>query len=629
MEEALVKEFGRYGQKLDDTTLVNKCATLCRSFSIKPADLAVQWDAFCFSTSTEQLQLSSEALDKLKPVLERKYGSTGGVGGSSNSARKTPSVRRRDNVEVYTKDTLHQLQEITSTYGDFQPTFYDTPDSRSNKRARSPLSERLPRRPFSPSRSPEAVGSPMATEPSISTGPIMDQYSTRENSGKTVCTFNESISLVAEENDSSIPVEPTLVGENNLTQPYKFMYESLDAKTKVLENRLEKLREAMSTLEDLKEVQIQPLNTTSQEKVAVAGMVCCDTDGKLNAQSVMLQGTSSDGLRLKLNLSELPSFALFPGQIVVVEGMNARGKELIASKLWQGAPLPFDDRTADTELSQSEAEAASTPLTIVAAAGPFTTTANLSYQPLADLLDSLRSSPPDVLILMGPFIDVQHPVIKCGGPEEHTFEELFIERVSELLHRFLGPGVRTSVVLVPSTRDALHPFVFPQPPLSTESLELPSEAVCLSNPCTFRVRGVTIGISTNDILKALAAEEAPRQDSTKPSDRMARLADHLVSQQSYYPLFPSQLGSLVNVARSENVDMPCTPDILLLPSELAPFARKCNSNALAVNPGRLAKGSTGGTFSKLIVVPKPKSEEGEGGGGQEVHSRTRVDIIRI
>ena len=54
-----------------------------------------------------------------------------------------------------------------------------------------------------------------------------------------------------------------------------------------------------------------------KEEVSVIGRICCDSNGKLNAQSVLLEGSQhlSSGVRVKLDLSEIRQFALFPGQV--------------------------------------------------------------------------------------------------------------------------------------------------------------------------------------------------------------------------------------------------------------------------------------------------------------------------
>ena len=91
-----------------------------------------------------------------------------------------------------------------------------------------------------------------------------------------------------------------------------------------------------------------------------------------------------------------------------------------------------------------------------------------------------------------------------------------------------------------------------------------------------------------------------------------------------------------------------SPDLLLLPSNLAPFAKllpmeaaaggqsaavlppasdaspASSSAVVAVNPGRLAKGVSGGTFAHIQVVP---ADEGDARDG--VHKRMRVDVKRL
>lgn len=46
------------------------------------------------------------------------------------------------------------------------------------------------------------------------------------------------------------------------------------------------------------------------------GQICCDSNGKLNAQSVLLEaGPDQGGQQVPVNLSELKEYSLFPGQV--------------------------------------------------------------------------------------------------------------------------------------------------------------------------------------------------------------------------------------------------------------------------------------------------------------------------
>ena len=55
-----------------------------------------------------------------------------------------------------------------------------------------------------------------------------------------------------------------------------------------------------------------------QEDAYFAGRIVCEVEGgQLNDTAVMLEGDSglSEGARVHLNLSQLPAFRLFPGQV--------------------------------------------------------------------------------------------------------------------------------------------------------------------------------------------------------------------------------------------------------------------------------------------------------------------------
>lgn len=51
------------------------------------------------------------------------------------------------------------------------------------------------------------------------------------------------------------------------------------------------------------------------------------------------------------------------------------------------------------------------PVQLVVACGPFTTSSNLLYEPLTDFLTTVRDNPPHILILLGPFLDANHPLV--------------------------------------------------------------------------------------------------------------------------------------------------------------------------------------------------------------------------
>lgn len=75
----------------------------------------------------------------------------------------------------------------------------------------------------------------------------------------------------------------------------------------------------------------------------VVGRVCCDSDGHLNEKSLVLEGTLkySGGSRVKLDVSRMAEFSLFPGQVVAVHAVNPTGNNLVALAIIGHLPQVF------------------------------------------------------------------------------------------------------------------------------------------------------------------------------------------------------------------------------------------------------------------------------------------------
>jgi len=237
----------------------------------------------------------------------------------------------------------------------------------------------------------------------------------------------------------------------------------------------------------------------SPETVWVCGRICCDaTEGKLNQSSVVLEGSwrESRGKRVELDLTtieKLSPYALFPGQVVLVEGVNASGKTMVVTRLVEGAPKPRmrSPRSLLKEYNFSSRFQNGAPLSVYVASGPFTTSDNLSYEPFQDLLRLVLVHKPDVVVLLGPFVDSTQPLLSEGkeitlttvddrGREYTagaTYEMVFIERIVRDGLRAMfnaedeNGAVATQFIFVPALQDAHHHFVYPQPPFPTLDLE--------------------------------------------------------------------------------------------------------------------------------------------------------------
>ena len=67
----------------------------------------------------------------------------------------------------------------------------------------------------------------------------------------------------------------------------------------------------------------------------MAGRICGEVDGKLNAKSIFIEGSRglSNGFRVRLDLSQCSHYAVFPGQLVAAVGTNPAGHTFVATRL--------------------------------------------------------------------------------------------------------------------------------------------------------------------------------------------------------------------------------------------------------------------------------------------------------
>jgi len=82
---------------------------------------------------------------------------------------------------------------------------------------------------------------------------------------------------------------------------------------------------------------------------------------------------------------------------------------------------------------------------------------------------------------------------------------------------------------------------------------------------------------------------------------MGRLARHIITQGSFYPLYPSDESVPLDKENCINCSkMDVTPHILILPSDLRHFIKDVDGTVVT-NPERLTKGSSGGTYARLLI----------------------------
>jgi len=150
--------------------------------------------------------------------------------------------------------------------------------------------------------------------------------------------------------------------------------------------------------------------------------------------------------------------------------MNPSGRKLTAHRIWEGAAAACKTSAIGDLKRFHYEDQEGQPLLIMVAAGPFTTSENLEYEPFSDLLVLVQRDKPDVVIFTGPFVDMRHPLVKDGRTmlkEENGKETIvppetvFLHKVKELLEELYDENnsLRTQFVLLPSLDDATAEWV--------------------------------------------------------------------------------------------------------------------------------------------------------------------------
>ncbi|XP_063175207.1 DNA polymerase alpha subunit B isoform X3 [Chroicocephalus ridibundus] len=553
--EAVLRELALFELGCQGQDVPAKLVELCLTHGLGPVALANELLAFVTSKDLGT-QLSADVLDAFEHELLAK--------------RSSRVPRKRDNRYSGLHD-IHSLQELLDEEEEDELLdAYTTPSKGSQKRSNSTPETPRPKRTLS-SRSPYALFSPNSFSPSVTPS---QKYTSRSSRGEVVASFG-SVQGPSWSGRGGAGCTPKLFGvpEENLTKSYKFMFQKALDVREVLSWRIEELGDVLKNHHHLEE--FASVLLPAQEPVTVLGQIGCDSNGKLNAKSVVLEGDRehSSGGQIPLDLSELKEYSLFPGQIVALEGTNSTGRMMVVSKLYEGVPLPFHTPT----------EPAPEQRMVLVACGPYTTSDSIAFDPLTDLIEVIVRDRPDVCVLFGPFLDAKHEQVE-NCQLLGSFAEVF-----KLCLKMIIEGTRSvdsRLIFVPQL--PVFPSFLPPAPA-------PSSSSC--------PRCGTCTTTTSTRSRRSSAPSCPRTTdrSSGISDRFTRILKHVLTQRSYYPLYPPSEELNVDYESFYSyASLPVTPDVLVAPSELRYFVKDV-LGCVCINPGRLTKGQVGGTYGRLYL----------------------------
>ncbi|KAJ1562182.1 DNA polymerase alpha subunit B [Cladochytrium tenue] len=737
----LVREFGP--DIVSQPDVVERLAGLSKAFSVSALELVTRWESHILDPrfrKSREGQTRTAGADtvptdddiewlrrSLKEEADRRFnqlmGSKPGSGSSGSSS--VSFLTRRDNNssgQVFDASSIQQLAAAALEGRSLGGTRRGKVRVRGAERTQPELSS--PLRPqsssFSASTATAAVVTPGRVE-SIPPTPSASSlaFDKRLNAGKIEETLNEDVPLKLGSSWATPSAVDLAIPPGQQMSGYRYMFDRASDRGDLIDMHIEDLSRVLEiymraeTSKDPRSMDVddeepeefgddisgqdfqwkllQAPAAPHQENFYTAGRICCEdpSEGtKLTYDSIMLEPCRSlgGGMRVKLSVQELlesgAGFALFPGQVIGVEGTNPSGRLLLATRIF----LPPRQKIPDSSIrrilrlyTQPDAESSEArPVNVLVAAGPFSFGEDQLYQPLEEFVKVVEKEKPDVVILLGPFVEKCNRLLGAApnGVQGGSTENIFRNILRPLFEKILRARNGIKLVLVPSTRSRESEWVgYPQPPIAaglneseqrrrralfgldfvgTSGASL-SRVYLLPNPVQLAINEVVITLSNADTLTHIGGEECAKNPSARPPgagpDRMSRLFSHVLSQRHLYPLSPPSLGTpeapfCLDFERAYTgaIALRAHPDILVVPSLLRQVA-KVVDGCVCVNPGQLVRGSRSdgpGMFARLCIHPldpaalraeleraraeaNPKKRKAEASGGGDGEAEEEVE----
>ncbi|KAI1810948.1 DNA polymerase alpha/epsilon subunit B [Poronia punctata] len=665
--QELNDRFGTGDRPLDHNVLV-ELQSIMKLHSLTPQDLFFKWESYCIKMDMDEMKLSVESLGALKQdlldALERNSRSHHVQIKSEKRPGATPRTTTKNSGDVF--GMLEGMVPSTPGAGRL---------SKSAVKKRNPLETPSISRVKSniPSSSPD-YKSPLRLEKQLESMNAIPPlpFNERQAAGDVIEVLNEHLK----------PFEPPIApfGESRIkltaaSDQKKLNYKTLAMKTseasEILDDRIDEFMLLVRDHYKIDEEEFGSAASQSTTDIVAVGRIASDSaDVKLAPTSLVLETSrrTGNGRRIPLNVKKLEGrYQFFPGQIVALRGINSSGQEFVVGEvldmpLLHSAASAPEAVEAHRERLRGGPDAMDSddepmPLNIMVASGPYSADDNLDFEPLHALCSQAADTYADVLLLCGPFIDADHPLIATGDfdlpdealaePDKATMSTVFKYMISPALNRLAAANPHVTILLIPSVRDVIDKHVsWPQEPFSKKDLGLSKAVKIVGNPMTLSINEMVVGVSSQDVLWNLLHEELA---GTKPvtDNLMSRLARYLIEQRHYYPVFPPmdrsklpKTGTAEGLATGPALDtsylklgemVNVRPDVVVTPSALPPFARVVES-VLVINPGYLSKRRGAGTYARMTLYPLKLTEEEKSTGamvGHKIFERARVEITKI
>ncbi|RDW94817.1 hypothetical protein BP5796_00580 [Coleophoma crateriformis] len=646
------------GAELEQDVLA-ELKSIMRLHSIDAQELFYKWESYSIKIGSEDMKLNINTARALKEDVQE------GLERENRSKAHVLSSNKRSGA------TPRSVASTGDVFGILDGLMPNTPRTgsklNSTGKRRNMETPSISRIKAEPASSPPNFKTPQKTAENTKQVSFHD----RQNAGQAVEVLNDH--LTVPEPPMAPYAEPRikLQAYSDMKKlSYKPMAMKSSEASEILDDRIDEFMLLVQNHHKLEDTEFGSAASQSTNEIVAVGRIASDSlDGKLNASSIVLETSRrmGAGLRVPLKIDSVRGFQFFPGQVVALKGINASGENFAVREILE---VPLLESSASTpaqidahierlrggpDAMDTDSEAA--PLNILIGSGPYTADDNLDFEPLHALCSQAADSYADALILAGPFLDIDHPLIASGDfdlpddaiaePDTATLTTVFKYLISPAFKQLTASNPHITILLLPSVKDAISKHVsWPQELFPRKELDLPKSVRIIGNPMSLAINEMAVGISSQDILTELRQAEVVGE-RPKDSVLLARLPKYLLEQRHFFPLFPPQdrenlpkTGTLEGTPAGAMLDtsylklgemLNVRPDLLIVPSALPPFAKVVES-VLVVNPGYLSKRKAAGTFAKMTVHAQVLTDQERTSGKRVAHKlfeRARVDLVRI
>lgn len=397
-----------------------------------------------------------------------------------------------------------------------------------------------------------------------------------------------------------------------------FLFKKQKPKSDILEQLLEFNEHQLVKLNEIQS--LYNVSIPTQDDVWICGRIFSENagnSGKLTDHNVLIQGSyvCSNSHSIPLNLINCNEFSLFPGQIVLANGRNPDGKKFLCRQIVEPSFVSECQRKIKKEAEMESYTTSSSinvklasdeELSIIVAAGPYMSNGTVLTNNINNLLDKVIEKKAHVLILLGPFVDSNNELIASGNIQ-YSYEELLQIIFDEIAIKMKNQGIR--VIIQPSLNDLTVEPVYPVRPytVSYQFQKLNDFFHFVQEPSMIKINDIQFAITSTDIIKDLIMTGVYNPSS---SDKISRNFAHLLRQRSFYPIYPPPDQVCIDYeAWLKHARIETHPDVFIAFSDLATFNKNVN-NCVCLNPGRLVRGTSIGSYVQVTVKPsKNKLDE--------------------